>query len=624
MANLLVNIGANIDALKAQLGKAESQLQGFSKKSIAIGKSLSLAVTAPLVGLAAIGINNFDKQIQAIGQIEASLKSTGNAANKTSEELQKTASRLQEISTFGDEEILQKVTAQLLTFTNISGDAFDRTQKAALDLATRLGGDLQGAAIQLGKALNDPVANLSALSRSGIQFSEAQKGLIKSLVETNRLSEAQTIILDELEKQYGGSAEAAAKLGLGPLKQLQNQFGDLLEDVGKVILEGFLPLIKIAKDVISFFQGLSDQTKKTIVIIAGLVAAIGPLLIGIGGIIQILPILAAGLAALTGPVGLVVAAVAAAATLIILNFEEIKRNLQILALEFISVAIDIVKGLNIISNAIPGFKATTTAAIFGLENLGKSIAKNIAEGLSTDGVKGVNEFEDSLKGLNTTLQTTGTLIGGLNRTDEVAISGGQDRSGVFGNFVNVEDSGITLPAVNGQVFIDSLAGIKQQVEEILIFGIENTIGNFAFAVGESIANGANALQAGASAIIGSFGGILDELGKTALQTGILALGIGKAIEGIKKALTTLSGPVAIIAGAALIALAGFARATAGRIGGGASGVGGGASGVGSGVPSTFEGSGNDFISNQVNLSLVPEITGDAIRFVLDKSNDYRN
>jgi hypothetical protein len=51
---------------------------------------------------------------------------------------------------------------------------------------------------------------------------------------------------------------------------------------------------------------------------------------------------------------------------------------------------------------------------------------------------------------------------------------------------------------------------------------------------------------------------------------------------------------------------------------------GGGGGVGSGVGSTFEGGGTQFLSNNIELALVPEITGDSIRFVLDKSNQYRN
>ncbi|MBV5323217.1 hypothetical protein JZU51_00310 [bacterium] len=73
---------------------------------------------------------------------------------------------------------------------------------AALDLATVLDGDLKGTAIQLGKALNDPVQGLSALRKSGVSFSDDQIAVIKSLQETNRLSEAQTLILDALEQHH--------------------------------------------------------------------------------------------------------------------------------------------------------------------------------------------------------------------------------------------------------------------------------------------------------------------------------------------------------------------------------------------------------------------------------------
>lgn len=247
-----------------------------------VGAALSLGLTAPIVAFGAKGVFAFDQQAKALAQVEAGLKSTGNAANKTFAELQKGASDLQNTSLFGDEQILQDVTAQLLTFTNIAGNQFDRTQQAALDLATRLNGDLKSASIQLGKALNDPVANLSALSRSGIQFSEDQKKVINSLVKTGKLAEAQTIILDELEKQYGGAAKAAAQAGLGPFKQLSNQIGDLSEDFGKLIVEALVPFVNKVKGVVSSLQSMDDGTKKTIAVVAGLAAALGPLLVTIG------------------------------------------------------------------------------------------------------------------------------------------------------------------------------------------------------------------------------------------------------------------------------------------------------------------------------------------------------
>lgn len=135
---------------------------------------------------------------------------------------------MQKNSTFGDEEIIA-AQSQLLTFTKITGEQFEKTTELALDLSARMGTDLKSSVIQLGKALNDPLANLSALSRSGIQFSDSQKAMIRQLIESGKMIEAQKIILAELETQFGGSAKAARDDLGGALKALQNATGDLFE-----------------------------------------------------------------------------------------------------------------------------------------------------------------------------------------------------------------------------------------------------------------------------------------------------------------------------------------------------------------------------------------------------------
>lgn len=201
LGDLVVGVGANTNDFNHKMREVRKQMATTMGEVKNIGKSLSIGLTAPLAIMGATSVKAFQVQAKAIAQVEAGLKSTGNQAGYTSKQLQAMASDLQGKTLFGDEVILKDATAQLLTFTNISGEQFKRTQEAALDLATRLDGDLKGASIQLGKALNDPVANLSALSRSGIQFSEEQKAVIKSLAETGRLAEAQTLILDELNKQ---------------------------------------------------------------------------------------------------------------------------------------------------------------------------------------------------------------------------------------------------------------------------------------------------------------------------------------------------------------------------------------------------------------------------------------
>lgn len=188
-------------------------------------------LVAGLGGLAAFQATRlFVKQEQAVFQLEARIKSTGGIAGRTSEQLQEMAKSLQGVTTFGDEATIE-MQALLLTFTNVRGEIFDQAVPAIQNMATAMGTDLKSNAIQLGKALNDPIAGISAMSRSGIQFTVDQKEMIKAMVESGDTAGAQTVILKELETQFGGAAKAASQGLGGSLKQLNNAFGDLLEGV---------------------------------------------------------------------------------------------------------------------------------------------------------------------------------------------------------------------------------------------------------------------------------------------------------------------------------------------------------------------------------------------------------
>ena len=307
---------ADLTAFERSLKKAQKGLKKFGKWSTKAGKTMTMGLTLPLVALGKVSIDAFDAQQKAIAQVEAGLKSTGNQVGITSEKLQQMAADLQKKTLFGDEEILKDATAQLLTFTNITGTEFAKTQEIALDLATRLDGDLKSASIMLGKALNDPVANLSALSRAGIQFSKEQKATINSLVETNDLAGAQTIILAELEKQYGGSAEAAALAGTGPIKQLQNELSDLSEQIGERLIPFVKSFVTWIKKLAEKFDGLSDSQKDIIVKFGLILAAIGPVLMILGqlslGVSALIPLFARlSAVAMANPYILLAAAIAA-------------------------------------------------------------------------------------------------------------------------------------------------------------------------------------------------------------------------------------------------------------------------------------------------------------------------
>jgi len=207
-------------------GKGMSFIKG------ALGGAL-IALTA-FVGAGALMKNFVDNTIEAQGvqaQLAAALRSTGGASGQTIESLNANAVALQKVTNFGDEAI-GTMQSLLLTFTKISGDVFPRATEAIANVAQRMGGDLQGAALQVGKALNNPIQGITALGRAGIQFTDKQKEMITSMMEANNILGAQNIILKELENQFGGSARAARETLGGAITSLGNAWGDLFEMAG--------------------------------------------------------------------------------------------------------------------------------------------------------------------------------------------------------------------------------------------------------------------------------------------------------------------------------------------------------------------------------------------------------
>ncbi len=172
--------------------------------------------------------------------------------------------------------------AILLTFTKVRGEAFERTVKVAADLSARLGVDLVSAMRQVGRSLQDPIQGLSLLRRAGIQFDDSQKDLVKNLVETGRVAQAQNVILTELERRYAGAAAAARNTLGGALAGLKNEFGDLFEggSSGGGQLTGAINSLSEALSDPAFKKGM-DFLVSSLVSLAGLsikaVSAIGSL-----------------------------------------------------------------------------------------------------------------------------------------------------------------------------------------------------------------------------------------------------------------------------------------------------------------------------------------------------------
>jgi hypothetical protein len=208
---------------------------------------------------------------------------------------------------------------------------------------------------------------------------------------------------------------------------------------------------------------------------------------------------------------------------------------------------------------------------------------------------------------------TSELAPSLGKLQEIDLSKIQ----IAPEIADIDDSKLTA-------FVLRLAQFNSEVAGVIEGGAQQTLGDFAFAIGDALASGGNVVKAAGAALLGGLAGVLNQLGQ-------LAIGTGLAIAGIKKALQTLNPAVAIGAGVALIALAGFvsskAKSLGGSSGGGAGGGGGGSSvgssGVGGG--SSFSGGAQGGLFEQ-NRDVSGEfvVKGNDLVYVLGQANNKIN
>lgn len=251
-----------------------------------------------------------------------------------------------------DQNQIKQAQASLLTFGEIAksademGGAFDRATQLTIDLAAAGFGSVETNAIQLGKALNDPIKGLSALSKSGVTFTEQEKELITTLVESGKQFEAQDMILKAIEKQVGGTGEATANA----TDKLKVGFSQMAESIGQALL----PLVEVVIPVmIGLFEFMGDHTG----VVIGLGIALGTIAATIVAINTVLKIQWAWTQLVTAqqwllnkamaanPIGLIIVAVAA----------------------LIAIFVVLQKKFDIIGKAIKGMKAAFDLAWDGIK-----------------------------------------------------------------------------------------------------------------------------------------------------------------------------------------------------------------------------------------------------------------
>jgi hypothetical protein len=311
---ILINAKDEASKVVQGLNRTIKDLQPQFKQMALVGAAGFVGVTA-----AALDFIAEARESQAVtAATDQVLKTMGKSSGQTAKSIADLAGELQNNSLYTDEAI-QSGENLLLTFGNIGKDTFPKATRAMVDLSQAMGQDMKASAIQLGKALNDPVEGVSALSRVGVSFSESQKETIKRLAETGQTAKAQAIILEELNKQFGGQAQAARDAA-GPLADLNQIFGQMKEDIGNALLPIMDSLLTRLSPILGSVASWVAANPELVAGIVATTAAVSALIAVIGGIGIVIPILATATATAL-PWIATLAAIAAGAYLIYQAYE---------------------------------------------------------------------------------------------------------------------------------------------------------------------------------------------------------------------------------------------------------------------------------------------------------------
>jgi phage-related protein len=409
----------SIKTAQRELDKLSENTKGFSKKMgeslknaggefVEFGKKIGVAVIAAGAGAVVLGKKLIDAGERAstsnsrITQIADSMDLFGDSTSDVTKRLIDLAEATAR-NTGVDQNAIKETQAKLLTFAELGktanevGGQFDRATQAAIDMAAAGFGSAENNAVQLGKALNDPIKGITALAKSGVTFTEVEKDRIKELVESNRIGEAQALVLEAIEKQVGGTAAATANASdrmKVAFSQLQERLGQKLlpvfERVTAFMIDKVFPVLEnLATKGFAKLREIIDRVRPTVVKVAtALRNALQPIIERIGkwmadntdvvkvffgvlaGIATVAAIagLAATLISLANPVVLIIGAIAALAAGIYYAYTRFEgfRNVVDTVWQAIQTAVGFIVD-EIVPRLITGFQvaADVVKTIFG-------------------------------------------------------------------------------------------------------------------------------------------------------------------------------------------------------------------------------------------------------------------
>jgi len=284
IGDVTIRIGASTNELEKDLRKAERALQATAQKFTAIGQNLTLGVTAPVLAAGAAAFKMASDYEESLNKVRVAFGSSSSSV----EEFSKTAI-----------------------------DSIGLAEQSALDMAALFGdmatsmGLTRPAAAEMSTSLVQLAGDLSSFKNINIEeVTTALAGVFTG--ETESLVALRYEYVLNATKNAQGDFARTSDGAANQMRVVSQAVKDLGADFGKILLPVITPLIKSIADAVKRFANLDEATKKTVITVAALAAAIGPVLIVYGKLNSLYGSIATGIARVTAQMIANAAATAAA------------------------------------------------------------------------------------------------------------------------------------------------------------------------------------------------------------------------------------------------------------------------------------------------------------------------
>ncbi len=379
--NILSNFnGSGFNKLEKELNRLTTPMEKIGAVSRSLAPAAVIGLTA-LTGMAVGAVRAAEEAEVADKRLTNIAQSMGLFGSATATVVQrlKDYADATMLATGIDDEIIKSTQAKLLTFKNLAqtaddvGGAMDRATLAAIDLAAAGFGEAEQNAVQLGKALQDPIKGITALARAGVTFTKQEKEKIKTLVESGKMLEAQDLILTAIETQVGGTAEATATSSA----KMTVAFGEMSESIGKALL----PLVQTLVPVMVGFFNMIGENSGVVTVLAGILAGLAVAILAVNFALNANPIV---------KVITLIAALAAGVVLLINWLVNLYGGWDKLFKDIAGWLISFVAGFKIALANIGSFFSTVFATLGGIARGALNGVLGFIEGYINFIISGVN------------------------------------------------------------------------------------------------------------------------------------------------------------------------------------------------------------------------------------------